>query len=1074
MIKKTVIGVCGLVFWAALSLPAFADQSIGYQEYFNEGVKAFKEHDDQKALRCFKIAQIYDPTDEAVNKYIHLLQDQAGSEETPETQSPPEGAVGYKYYLALGIGAFQKNEINKAVHYFNLALIFNPDSTEADQYLRTLSSSANSNIEIASAEEQPRNDTGLRELQQTNAEQEPQTAVEQPQAPAEQAQAPAEQPAYVPPVQKQNVPTNEQSQGPIGQITVKPEVQQPTEAVPQQKVPVEQQAPVESQEPQATSMPGEWPQPSPAAVPHADYYVTAPNPKQPPVEISLYQLKSTAHAKPTLMIDLNSSVILDGNNIQRLLVVDEGFIGIKTLGLDRLEIDALRIGKTFLHIWDNTGRHTLYVEVVFPKIVISAAAQQALNGIQHSQPFIVTYTNDWNSYYSGKNIRDLKRQSYEFDQTLATKGETPYGFFDASGSYNDYGAISEFETYTVGLSQIPLEGTSNFNIRAFDALRYLSPLTMPSTRLRGAFADIDLFDNNLGLSISHGQEQEPLGFIPISGTNQFLNSYIDAFKLTLFPKSDSDQYSFNYATAYGTDLPTYLTTHVYSVEGQHKFNDFLTLNAEEGSDTSHDSTLASLHWQDGMFKSGLNFRNIDKDYSTISTLPANQGETGAAWTTDTEFKNFTETSFFEAYQDHLYSNPDDPRALNYDGNGNVRIDVTPSVWLNTDVNYVDTAGELSPSRSFGIDQRISKSFGIWNAMKGTVFSGVGYQNSHSSDSDITDYDRESVIAGIQLPLNHQVSAYANYEYDWLDQPDSGGNSNPSVVNAGLQYQKQVTTKLSFTSQLDYHDELGVRSSSNTFLSGEESVIITGGFNYNPMPDINFYGDCNASKVLSHIGNPSYDDFEVHLGVRLTFGGANYWDPLGTVSGIVFKDRIGNGKFSPGDDGIPGVKVKVGDKFAITDKYGRYRVKIRAKGVDVTPVLDTIPGGLIFSTPQGLNVRVLQDRETHADFGLIVQTGIYGLVFVDRNGSGVPMEGERFVGKVRVIMDGHIIQISDSHGAFYFRNVAPGKHVISFDINTLSINMVPLLKLKNEIDVAEGTNYMFNIPVKFEKAQGDQQ
>jgi hypothetical protein len=188
---------------------------------------------------------------------------------------------------------------------------------------------------------------------------------------------------------------------------------------------------------------------------------------------------------------------------------------------------------------------------------------------------------------------------------------------------------------------------------------------------------------------------------------------------------------------------------------------------------------------------------------------------------------------------------------------------------------------------------------------------------------------------------------------------------------------------------------------------------------------------------------------------------------------VFKDRNGDGKFSSNDEGIPGVKVKVGDKVAVTDKYGRYRVQVRAKGVDVIPVLDTIPGGLIFSTPQSLNVRVVQGRVSHADFGLIVQTGIYGLVFVDKNGSGVPMEGEQFVGKVRVIMDNHIIQLSDSHGAFYFRNVPPGDHTISVDINTLPLNMVPLLKLINKINVAEGTNYMFNIPVKFEKAEGDQ-
>jgi hypothetical protein len=136
-------------------------------------------------------------------------------------------------------------------------------------------------------------------------------------------------------------------------------------------------------------------------------------------------------------------------------------------------------------------------------------------------------------------------------------------------------------------------------------------------------------------------------------------------------------------------------------------------------------------------------------------------------------------------------------------------------------------------------------------------------------------------------------------------------------------------------------------------------------------------------------------------------------------------------------------------------------------------LDTVPGGLIFSTLQSLNVKVFQGRQSHADFGLISQTGIYGIVFVDKIGTGVPNDGDRFVGKVRIILDGSIIQKSDSHGAFYFRKVSPGKHVIAIDINSLAINMLPLVRMKNNIEVAEGTNYVFNIPVQIKQSEGDQ-
>ncbi len=1061
MIKKTVIWVCGLVFVAALSTPVFADQSIGYRQYFNAGVKAFKEHDDQKALRCFKIAQIYDPSDEGLNKYLVILDQRGVVLELPHSQLPPEQSIGYRYYLSEGFKAFQIHDDKKAIRYFKIAKIFYPDSKETDRYLRILYQRQGISFLPESFPPQVWHQAKLTEI----------VSHAPPQAQAVTEVAPVPAPQAV--VQAQVAPSVLAPRGVVLQVPeqiklsknvpgVSPQAQAVAEAPP---APVSQAI----AQPQPYS-PSSQPPPS-VAMSQSVVYVSTQNLIQSPIVLSLAQITNPAHTKPTLLIELNSSVILDGKNIQRLLVVDEGFIGIKTIGTDRLEIDALKIGTTFLHIWDDFGRHTIYVEVVFPKSVVSGVAQTS-NGVQHAQPFIFTYSNDWSTYYNGKNIPDLKRRSYNFNQILAVKGETPYGFFDASGSYTDFNSISEFDTYTIGLSQIPLEGTSNFNLRGFDALRYLSPLTMPGTNMRGVFGDVDLMGDSLGLSFSHGQEQEPLGFI-FTGGAQYNDSYIDAVKVTLFPKSDTDRYSFNFATAYGLDRQPYLSNHVYSFEGQHKFNDFLTLNAEQASDSSHQSSLASLKWQDGGFKTGFNFRNIDKNYSTISTLPSYQGETGAVWTTDADYKNITANSFVETYRDRLDSNPDDPSALNYDANGHIRVKITDNLWSDSDLNYVDTPGEISPERSLALNERLSRSFGIWNSQKATVFGGVGYQNSHSSNSDISDYDREDVIAGIQLPLTNRISSFANYEYDWLNQPDSGGNSNPSVINAGLEYQKQFTPQFSFNSQLSYRDELGVKSTNNSFLSGEESVIITSGFAYNPTPDVSIFADGNASKILSHTGNPSYDDFEVHLGVRITFGGATYWDPLGTVSGIVFKDRNGDGMFGPSDEGIAGVKLKVGDKEVITDKYGRYSIQIRAKGVYVVPVLDTIPGGLIFSTPQTLNVKVFQGRTTRADFGLISQTGIYGIVFVDKNGTGVPNESDKFISKVKVVLDGKIIQKSDSHGAFYFRNVSPGRHIISIDLNTLELNMVPRVKLENKIDVAEGTNYMFNIPVKLEKAEGEE-
>ncbi|MBF0511702.1 MAG: hypothetical protein HQL13_05155, partial [Candidatus Omnitrophica bacterium] len=550
---------------------------------------------------------------------------------------------------------------------------------------------------------------------------------------------------------------------------------------------------------------------------------------------------------------------------------------------------------------------------------------------------------------------------------------------------------------------------------------------------------------------------------------------IDALQLILFPKNDRDQLLFNVSRGYGADHPSYLTKNNYSIEERHKFNDNLSLHAEEATDTKHDSYWTSLKWQQGAFRSGIHFRDIDKNYTTVAGIPAYQGEIGADWTTETDFQNVQESSQLEVYRDRINGNPNAPNRLDYDGNGQVRVKLMEGLYDEFGFTFVNTAGDISPQKSLGLNDRISRDIGIWGGLKATVFGGFGYQNSQSPGSSFGNYNRENMIAGIQVPLTRDVSVYSNYEYDWLNQSSEGGSSNPSIVNAGISYHKQINNKIYFNTQVDFRDELGVNESNSSFLAGEKSIMLTGGLSYNPTQFVSIYADAQASKVVfGTTNNTPYDDFSVHVGVRITFGGATYWDPLGTVYGIVFKDRNGDGIFGSGDEGIPDVKVKVGDKEAVTDKQGRYSIKIRGKGATVTTMPDTVPGGLMASTPQVLNVTIIQGRRSRADFGFGVHTGIYGIVFVSKNGSQFPSDGDKFIGKVKVILDGKITQKTDPQGAFYFRQVSPGDHMLVIDMNSLPINMMPVIKLKNKINVAEGTNYSFNIPVKISKGEAAQE
>ena len=183
------------------------------------------------------------------------------------------------------------------------------------------------------------------------------------------------------------------------------------------------------------------------------------------------------------------------------------------------------------------------------------------------RPFRILYSNDWGSYYSGNDIPSLERRSLSVQQSFGVDGETPYGDFDASGSFTGYGADMQSTSYTMGLSQVPLPLTSNFKMRIFDAQRYTSPLTLPGVRLRGGFMDTNLFWDTLGLSLTHGRLQPAFGYI-FGGSGNSRKVYTDAFRLTLFPKDRDNQLSLNYARNYGPDREEYLTKQAYSIEGQ--------------------------------------------------------------------------------------------------------------------------------------------------------------------------------------------------------------------------------------------------------------------------------------------------------------------------------------------------------------------------------------------------------------------------------------------------------------------------------------------------------------------------
>ena len=203
---------------------------------------------------------------------------------------------------------------------------------------------------------------------------------------------------------------------------------------------------------------------------------------------------------------------------------------------------------------------------------------------------------------------------------------------------------------------------------------------------------------------------------------------------------------------------------------------------------------------------------------------------------------------------------------------------------------------------------------------------------------------------------------------------------------------------------------------------------------------------------------------------MVFGSGVHFDPYGKVYGYVFNDANSNGLREHGEEGIPNVKIKVGDKDVMTDNKGYFEKGYSAKEVVVSPSGETIPAGFIFSTKDSLRVPISPTSGTQANFGVTAHSSVYGIVYVDKNSNAQPDQGDQFIAKIRVVLDGKEEQYTDNRGAYYFRNISVGKHTMIVDLDSLPIEFVPLTKLKNSFEVGQGATYVVHFPMRVKEQQ----
>ena len=128
-------------------------------------------------------------------------------------------------------------------------------------------------------------------------------------------------------------------------------------------------------------------------------------------------------------------------------------------------------------------------------------------------------------------------------------------------------------------------------------------------------------------------------------------------------------------------------------------------------------------------------------------------------------------------------------------------------------------------------------------------------------------------------------------------------------------------------------------------------------------------------------------------------------------------------------------------------------------------LSSVPEGYVFASPLSETVEIVQGKAQTLNFALTTRSGIYGVVYFDENANGKLDSTDTYVSRVKIRLDEKETAVTDHEGGYAFSDIVPGRHIVRLDVNSLPLEYLPLIKLKNEVEVNEGTTYVLNIPLR---------
>ncbi|MDP2654292.1 MAG: SdrD B-like domain-containing protein [Candidatus Omnitrophota bacterium] len=769
--------------------------------------------------------------------------------------------------------------------------------------------------------------------------------------------------------------------------------------------------------------------------------------------------------KTQIQLEKDHYIVLEGSTIDRFLVLNPNTIAVERLDRHHIKVAAVNRGTTFLHVWDDRGRWTFHIEGLFPQIKLPVPPGTEPTSVTRGRPFKLAYASNWSSFYTGPNAKEMERQNLSYTQWLGLYGYTPYGDVDAFSQFTKFQESTEVTGYGAGLTDGRVGPFEKFTLWGWDTSKRFSTLTLPGKYFRGVLWDAYAFDETINYTYLKGRDRSIFTFVSPDLVEE-KNSYIEGGQITFFPKGDH-QYALNYASGYGEARESFLKDRVFSAETRHKFNNWI-ITGEQAYDEEDYGRVAGAEYVSGDLVFRSQFRDIDRDFVTITGAPAGRGEIGGNLALNWSPGKVDFENYIDIFQDRFLPNPANPDALNYDMNTSILLPLGGTSSIRNSAFFTDTPGLISPRRSFRDSLTYSRSFEVLGGRTLSAYLGGTYQRNRFQIASSSDYDRRGVTSGLRLGIIKNLHYFIGYDYDWVEEIATGEVTNPNVITTGLNYSHRITKYVSGHWGISYRNEEEA-GGNFSFLAGEDSWTGNVGLTFSPKPDVQVFADGRIRDVIAeNAGGSDFTEGDIRLGLRSTWDLPIRWDRSGMIYGVVFKDINNNGRMEKGEDGIPGIRLRIGDIETVTDEHGEYFVSVKAQEVVVSVDMESVPPGALVKDALTQRVEIKHQKIQTVNFALNTRSGLYGVVYVDQNGNGRLDPKDIFIPRVKITLNKRDSVYTDFSGTYLFENIPPGRYTVDIDLNTIPIQYMPKIKLSNRIEVKEGTVYPLHVPLREKK------